>query len=59
LAISLSVPSVACAIGAAVSFPRYDKAFDLLVLSGVIFLSAAIPLFEANASLEELKINQS
>jgi len=56
LAIFLSVLSVACAIGAAVSFLRYDsKHFDLLVLSGVIFLSAAIPSFEADASLEELK----
>jgi hypothetical protein len=35
---------------------RYDsKHFDLLVLSGVIFLSAAIPSFEVDASLEELK----
>jgi hypothetical protein len=47
---------VTCAIGAAVSFLRYDsKHFDLLVLSGVIFLSAAIPSFEVDASLEELK----
>ena len=39
-----------------VSFLRYDsKHFDLLVLSGVIFLSAAIPSFEVDASLEELK----
>jgi len=29
--------------------------FDLLVLPGVIFSSAAIPSFEADASLEELK----
>jgi hypothetical protein len=56
LAISLSVLSVACAIGAAVSFLRYDsKHFDFRVLSGVTFLSAAIPSFEGDASLEELK----
>jgi len=56
LAIFLSVRSVTCAIGAAVSVPRYDsKHFDLLVLSGVIFLSAAIPSFEVDSSLEELK----
>ena len=53
MAIFLSVLSVACAI---VSFLLYDsKHFDLLVLSGVIFLSAAIPSFEVDASLEELK----
>jgi hypothetical protein len=47
---------VTCAIGAVVSFLRYDsKHFDLLVLSGVIFLSAAIPSFEVDASLEVLK----
>ena len=52
----LSVLSVACAFGAVVSFLRYDSEhFDLLVLSGVIFLSAAIPSFEVDASLEELK----
>ena len=56
MAIFLSVLSVACAIGATVSLLRYDsKHFDLLVLSGVIFLSAAIPSFEVDASLEELK----
>ena len=55
MAIFLSVLSVTCAIGAAVSFLRYDSNFDLLVLSGVIFLSAAIPSFEVDASLEELK----
>jgi hypothetical protein len=56
LAIFLGVLSVACLIGAAVSLQHYDgKHFDLLVLSGVIFLSAAIPSFEVDASLEELK----
>lgn len=55
MAIFLSVLSVACAIGAVVSLLLYDsKHFDLLVLSGVI-LSAAIPSFEVDASLEELK----
>jgi hypothetical protein len=56
LAILLCVLSFACAIGAAVSLLRYDsKHFDLLVLSGVIFLSAAIPSFEVDTSHEELK----
>ena len=42
MAISLSVLSVACFIGAAISFLRYDsKYFDLLVLSGVIFIGTA------------------
>jgi hypothetical protein len=53
LAIFLSVLSETCAIGAAVSVLRYDS--DLLVLSGVIFLSAARPSFEVDSSLEELK----
>ena len=56
MAILLSLLSVACFIVAAVSFLRYDsKYFDLLVLSGVIFLGTAIPSFEVDASLEELK----
>jgi hypothetical protein len=56
MAISLSVLSVACFIGAAISFLRYDSGyFDLLILSGVIFLGTAIPSFEVDASLEELK----
>ena len=56
MAIFLSILSVACAIGAVVSFLRYDsKHFDLLVLSGVICLSASIPSFEVDASVEELK----
>jgi hypothetical protein len=61
MAISLSVLSVACFIGAAISFLRYDnKYFDLLVLSGVIFIGTAMPSFEVDASLEELKsINQN
>lgn len=43
-------------MAAAVSFVRYDsKYFDLLVLSGVIFLGTAIPSLEIDASLEELK----
>jgi hypothetical protein len=47
---------VACFVGAAVSLLRYDsKHFDLLVLSGVIFLSAAIPSFEVDMTLEDLK----
>jgi hypothetical protein len=56
MAISLSVLSIACFIGAAISFLRYDsKYFDLLVLSGVIFVGTAMPSFEVDASLEELK----
>ena len=56
MAISLSVLSVACFIGAAISFLRYDsKYLDLLVLSGVIFIGTAMPSFEVDASLEELK----
>jgi hypothetical protein len=48
--------SVACFIGAAISFLRYDgKYIDLLVLSGVIFIGTAMPSFEVDASLEELK----
>ena len=56
LVVFLGALSMACFIGAAVSFRRYDsKHFDLLVLTGVIFLSAAIPSFEVDSSLEELK----
>jgi hypothetical protein len=56
LAILLSVLTVACFLTAAVSFLRYDgKYFDLLILAGVIFLGTAIPSFEIDASLEELK----
>lgn len=56
MAILLSVLTVACFIAAAVSFVRYDsKYFDLLILSGVIFLGTAIPSLEIDASLEELK----
>jgi hypothetical protein len=61
MAICLSVLSVASSIGAAISFLRYDsKYFDLLVLSGVIFIGTAIPSFEVDASFEELQsINQN
>jgi hypothetical protein len=56
LAILLSVLTVASFMAAAVSFASYDgKYFDLLVLAGVIFLGTAIPSFEIDASLEELK----
>jgi hypothetical protein len=56
MAISLSVLSAACFIGAAISFLRYgSKYFDLLILSGVIFLGTAIPSFEVDASLEKLQ----
>jgi hypothetical protein len=56
MGISLSVLSVVCFVGAAISFFRYDsKHFDLLVLSAVIFLGTAIPSFEVDASLEELQ----
>jgi hypothetical protein len=54
--ILLSELSAACFMAAAISFQRYDsKYFDLLVLSGVIFLGTAIPSFEVDASIEELK----
>jgi len=61
VAIFLSVLSVACFIGSVISLRNYDgKYFDLLVLSGVIFLSAAIPSFEVDSSLEELQlVNQN
>jgi hypothetical protein len=56
MAILLSVLTVACFMAAAISFVRYDsKYFDLLILAGVIFLGTAIPSFEIDASLEELK----
>ena len=54
--ILMSLLSVACLVGAVVSFLRYNgKYFDLLVLCGVILLSSAAPSFEVDASLEELK----
>jgi hypothetical protein len=55
MALFLSVLSIACFAGAAISFFRYDsKYFDLLVLSGVIFMGTAIPSFEVDSSLEKL-----
>ena len=43
-------------IAAAISFFRYEsKRFDMLLLCGVIFLSAAAPSFEMDASIDELK----
>jgi hypothetical protein len=55
MALFLSVLSIACFVGAAISFFRYDsKYFDLLVLSGVIFIGTAIPSFEVDSSLEKL-----
>ncbi len=56
MAILLSVLTVACFLAAAVSSLRYEgRYFDLLILAGVIFLGTAIPSFEIDASLEELK----
>jgi len=56
LALFLSALSLACFVGAAVSLLRFDsKPFDLLVLSGVIFLSPAIRSFEVDMTLEDLK----
>jgi hypothetical protein len=56
MAISLSVLSIACFIGAVISLLRYDsRYFDLLVLSGVIFVATAMPSFEVDASLEKLE----
>ena len=52
MALFLSALSLACFVGAAVSLLRFDsKHFDLLVLSGVIFL----PSFEADMTPEDLK----
>jgi hypothetical protein len=61
LAIFLSVLSVACFAGSVISRRYYDsRHFDLLILSAVIFLSAAIPSFGVDTSLEELKsVNQN
>jgi hypothetical protein len=56
MAILMSILSVACFIGAVASYLRFDRQyFDLLILCGVIFISAAAPSFEIDASLEELK----
>ncbi|MCP4616748.1 MAG: hypothetical protein GY844_09940 [Bradyrhizobium sp.] len=56
MAIFLSILTAACFAAAAISYVHYDsKYFDLLILSGVIFLGTAIPSFEIDASLEELK----
>jgi hypothetical protein len=56
MAILLTPLTVSCFMAAAVSFLRYEgKHFDLLILAGVIFLGTAIPSFEIDASLEELK----
>jgi hypothetical protein len=48
--------SVACFVGALVSFLRYDsKHFDLLILCGVILMSSAAPSFEVDTSIDELR----
>jgi hypothetical protein len=58
MAISLSVLSIACFIGAAISFFRYDsKYFDLLVLSGVIFIGTRYLLLKLTPHSRSL--NQS
>lgn len=55
MALLLSVLSITCFVGAAISYFRYDsKYFDLLVLSGVIFMGTAIPSLEVDSSLERL-----
>jgi len=51
--ILMSLLSVACLVGAVVSFLRCNgKYFDLLVLCGVILLSSAAPSFEVDAHLK-------
>jgi hypothetical protein len=55
MALLLIILSVACFFAAAISRFRYEsKYFDLLVLSGVIFMGTAIPSFEVDSSLEKL-----
>ncbi len=54
--IAMMVLGIAFLIAAAVSLFRYGgEKFDLLLLCGVIFLSAAAPSFEVDTSLDELK----
>lgn len=54
--ITMMILGVVFFIAAAISFFRYEsKNFDLLLLCGVIFLSAAAPSFEVDASIDELK----
>ena len=54
--ITMMVLGVIFFIAAAISFFRYEsRNFDLLLLCGVIFLSAAAPSFEVDASIDELK----
>jgi hypothetical protein len=54
--ILMSLLSVACFVGAVISFRRCNsKYFDLLVLCGVILISSAAPPFEVDASLGELR----
>ncbi|HEY0236790.1 MAG TPA: hypothetical protein VGC86_17320 [Afipia sp.] len=56
MSIAMVVLGIAFLIAAAISFFRYEqKHFDMLLLCGVIFLSAAAPSFEADASIDELK----
>lgn len=56
MAISLGVLSAVCFVAAAITYTRFDsKFFDLLVLSGVIFMGTAIPSFEVDASIEKLE----
>jgi hypothetical protein len=45
MAISLSLLSAACFIGAVISFLRYESKYFELVLSGVIIKGTAIPRF--------------
>lgn len=54
--ITMLVLAVLFFIAAAISFFRYEsKRFDMLLLCGVILLSAAAPSFEVDASIDELK----
>lgn len=54
--ITMMVLGILFFIAAAISFFRYEgEKFDMLLLCGVIFLSAAAPSFEVDASIDELK----
>lgn len=54
--VTMMILGVVFFLAAAISFFRYEsKNFDLLLLCGVIFLSAAAPSFEGDASVDELK----
>lgn len=56
MTIAMTILGVGFLVAAAISFFWYErKSFDTLLLCGVIFLSAAAPSYEADASIDELK----